>query len=119
MVKFSVTGKKRSSDTLIKHRCYSDDDVEEDDELVYLQSKKQEVEAGESSSSSIGKQKDIGGGDLITVMLDPDVLDCSICFEPLVPPVFQVMAKNFSNTIIDFILESKLIVSPILNFYNS
>lgn len=92
MVKFSATGKKRSSDTVITPQCYSDDDVEEDDEQVCLQSKRLKVETGESSSSSssIGKQNDLSGDELITVRLDPDVLDCSICFEPLVPPVFQV-----------------------------
>lgn len=29
-------------------------------------------------------------GEAIRVMIDPDVLDCSICFEPLRPPLYQV-----------------------------
>ena len=31
-----------------------------------------------------------GEADGISVRIDPDVLDCSICFEPLQPPLYQV-----------------------------
>jgi E3 ubiquitin-protein ligase SIAH1 len=32
-----------------------------------------------------------GEADRISVQIDPDVLDCSICFEPLRPPLYQVI----------------------------
>jgi len=32
-----------------------------------------------------------GEADGISVRIDPDVLDCSICFEPLRPPLYQVV----------------------------
>jgi E3 ubiquitin-protein ligase SIAH1 len=32
-----------------------------------------------------------GDGDAgISMRIDPDLLDCSICFEPLCPPLYQV-----------------------------
>lgn len=52
------------------------EEVEEEDE--------EEAEQEEGGTSS-GKEN----GDGISVRIDPDVLDCFICFEPLRPPLFQ------------------------------
>lgn len=46
-----------------------------------------EIKGGEASNPP---QKETGGGGEIGVTIDPDLLDCSICFYPLCPPVNQV-----------------------------
>ena len=38
-----------------------------------------------------------GEADGISVRIDPDVLDCSICFEPLRPPLYQVVNSPVEN----------------------
>nr|CAD1838412.1 unnamed protein product [Ananas comosus var. bracteatus] len=45
-----------------------------------------EDEEEEEEEEDRGEEK----GEAIRVMIDPDVLDCSICFEPLRPPLYQV-----------------------------
>jgi E3 ubiquitin-protein ligase SIAH1 len=34
------------------------------------------------------------------VRIDPDVLDCSICFEPLQPPLYQVANPVWKSPIL-------------------
>jgi E3 ubiquitin-protein ligase SIAH1 len=39
-----------------------------------------------------------GEADGISVRIDPDVLDCTICFEPLQPPLYQVVNSPSRTT---------------------
>ncbi|CAN6333896.1 unnamed protein product [Urochloa humidicola] len=48
------------------------------------------VERAEGSGRKAAVETVVGGeADGISVRIDPDVLDCSICFEPLRPPLYQ------------------------------
>ncbi|CAN6347638.1 unnamed protein product [Urochloa humidicola] len=49
------------------------------------------LERAEGSGQKVAVQTVVGGeaADGISVRIDPDVLDCSICFEPLRPPLYQ------------------------------
>jgi E3 ubiquitin-protein ligase SIAH1 len=51
------------------------------------------VGAGRAEGNgSKGVETVVGGeADGISVRIDPDVLDCSICFDPLQPPLYQVV----------------------------
>ncbi|KAJ4961032.1 hypothetical protein NE237_020942 [Protea cynaroides] len=48
----------------------------------------EEEEEGRKVIHGRGPEKD-GEGGISMILTDPDVLDCSICLEPLIPPVFQ------------------------------
>lgn len=54
-----------------------------------------EIAGGETSNPTT--QNETGGGKEIQVTIDPNLLDCSICFEPLCSPVNQVILVSRSR----------------------
>jgi len=72
----------------------SDEELEEEEE-VSCEEREEEGndEGGDEEIGAAEAGRGLGGvrseGEL-TFRIDTDVLDCSICFEPLRPPIFQV-----------------------------
>lgn len=84
---------------------YEEEDSEEDASEEVEEEEISEEEAQrwqeEDSSVSVGPRSNSGGqlcrdGSIIVTLTDPEVLDCTICFEPLSCPVFQVHFNLFS-----------------------
>lgn len=73
MAKFSVEGEGEGASS--GHRKRRREDTAEEG---FEESCRDEEEGEEEEASKI------------SITIDPDVLDCSICLEPLIPPVFQV-----------------------------
>ncbi|KAG1334814.1 putative exonuclease 1 [Cocos nucifera] len=73
-----VEGEEEAEVAAVEEEGGEGGEVEEDEE------EDKEAEQGDGGISS-GKEN----GDGISVRIDPDVLDCSICYEPLRPPLFQ------------------------------
>ncbi|KAJ3709291.1 hypothetical protein LUZ61_012996 [Rhynchospora tenuis] len=81
---------------MAKFSLESDADAVEDDDRGLGEAKRRktgseiETEIGEASNSP--PQREIGGAaEELGVTIDADLLDCSICFHPLRPPLFQCM----------------------------
>ncbi|KAF3332159.1 putative fatty acyl-CoA reductase 4 [Carex littledalei] len=60
--------------------------------------KRRKTQTGGGETSNPPTQKETGAGNEIQVRIDPDLLDCSICFHPLCSPVKQLKKEG----LIDF-----------------
>ncbi|KAG6720456.1 hypothetical protein I3842_03G063000 [Carya illinoinensis] len=89
---------KESDEDEGEDEIYEEEDSEEDASEEVEEEEISEEEAQrwqeEDSSVSVGPRSNVGGqlcrdGSITVTLTDPEVLDCTICFEPLSCPVFQ------------------------------
>lgn len=92
----------------------NESDEDKGDEDIYEEEEYSEGEASEEEENSeepqrcqedsfvsAGPRSNVGGqlcrdGSITVTLTDPEVLDCTICYEPLSSPVFQVPFHLFS-----------------------
>lgn len=73
---------------------FEESEVEDDEGEEAIEEEEEEEEEGAIATEN---------GDGIRVRVDPDLLDCSICFEPLRPPLYQVLDLFTPSLLFSFI----------------